>query len=469
MSSAATPSLTSQVAGFAAGLRLDDVPEAVVSKAKLHVLDTVGCGIAGSGCDLTARALAFLDLEHGPGPCPVLGTGRRYGPAAAAFANATSMNALDFDDGFEVEGRGMGHPGATIIAAALSFAASRCVSGPDFLVAIIAGYEINNRLIRSVQPSIERFRQVYGVCQHQSVGAAVACAKLAGLSAAEIENVLGLAGTLANVPSLRKYNWDRRPLMSLKDFNAPAAEAGVRAVQLHEVGFVGAKDVFDGQSGLWRMLGSDRFAPDLLVGGLGRDLTLGQNAIKPYPTCRWMHAALEAFETVVAQNDLAGRVERVMVLTSAGLARDFMDRSPRTTVDAQFSFPFAIAALSLGLAPAERWYRPETLDSEVLHAIAAKVEAAVDPAVDELMGSARRPAGRVIVSSGGRDYDSGLIAYPRGGAERPLDASEVLLKFRDNTRPRLGSAAEILARSLLDLDGASDVQSVWRTFVRSGE
>ena len=166
-------SLTGRIADFSLRLKLADVPDDVLAKAKLHVLDAIGCGIAGASSDLARRMLAYVDLEHRAGPCPVFGSGRRFGPAAAAFSNATAMNALDFDDGFEVDGKGMGHPGATIIAAAASASFVCEVDGPAFLTAVIAAYEVNNRLVRSMQPSLERFRQVYGVCQHQTVGAAI--------------------------------------------------------------------------------------------------------------------------------------------------------------------------------------------------------------------------------------------------------------------------------------------------------
>src|SRR5262249_41777805 len=154
------------------------------------------------------------------GACPVLGSWHSFGPAAAAFGNAAAMNALDFDDGFEIDGRGMGHPGATIVAAAISAPYAGDVDGATFLAAVIAAYEIHNRLIHAMQPSIERFREVYGVCQHQAIGAAIAFGKQAGLGAEALENAIGLAATLTSVPSLHKYNWNRRPIISLKDFNA---------------------------------------------------------------------------------------------------------------------------------------------------------------------------------------------------------------------------------------------------------
>ncbi len=451
-------SATARAARFAAALAFDDLPPSVAEKVKLHVLDAVGCGLAGADSTLTAQVLAFLGEEHAAGPCPVLGTGLGFGPATAAFANATAINALDFDDGFEVEGTGMGHPGASIVAAALAMAGVRPTPGTAFLAAVAAGYEINGRLIHAMQPSPERFGEVYGVGQHQAIGAAVACGRIAGLDADAMENALGFAGTLANVPSLRKYNWERRPLVSFKDFVAPAAEAGVRAVRLHAAGLVGAKAVLDGASGLWRMLGSDRFDDVAFAAGLGETWRLAKSAFKPYPACRWMHATLEAFETLLAGLD-ANDVEAVTVHGSAALCRDFMDPAPATMVDAQFSLPFALAALAYRLQPARAWYLPATLARADLRAFGARVSAEFDPEVDRAMaGPQRRPAGRVTVTAHGKHRRSPLLALPKGGAERPLDATEVHAKFLGNATPVLGGQpAERLLERFSNLEAEADV------------
>jgi 2-methylcitrate dehydratase PrpD len=459
-------SLTRRVAGFAAGLRIADVPEPVREQAKLHILDSIGCGIAGASSELARRTLDYLAIEHRNGSCPILATGTAYGPAAAAFGNAAAMNALDFDDGFEVDGTGMGHPGATIVAAAASAPFAYDIDGPTFLTAMIAAYEINNRLIWAMQPSIGRFREVYGVCQHEAVGAAIAFGKLAGLGAPALENAIGLAATLTNVPSLRKYNWDQRPLISFKDFNAPAAEAGVRAVQFDRCGMIGSKAVLDGDTGWWRMLGSDRFDADKLVSGLGSDWTLWRNSFKPFPSCRWMHTVLEAFESALTEHKLAtGEIERVTLHTSAAMARDFMDHRPATMVDAQFSLPFAVAAVAHRIGPAANWYTPETLARADLQSFGNRVEAVVDPVVDQLMsGLTRRPAGRVSVTARGRVFASALIEYPRGSAERPMSPKDIAAKFLSNTASVLGSDGAIgLLHRLSDLESEPSVAGLLRT------
>lgn len=458
MTGAVSPSLTDTAARFAARLFAADIRAAMRDKAKLHVIDTIGCGIAGASGDLARRLFTHLAVEHREGPCPVFGCSARFGPTAAAFANAVAMNALDFDDCCEFAGTGMGHPGATIIAAAASAAFLRDVDGPAFLAAIVAAYEINNRLARALQPSLGRFRLVHGVCQHQTVGAAIAFGKLMQCGGDALENAIGLAGTPANVPSLRAYNWQCRPLMSSKDFNGPAAEAGVRAVQLDAAGFVGPRSVLDGKAGLWRMLGSDRFDSGSLVAGLGDAWTLDRNSFKFYPCCRWLHSAIAAFEGLLAEHRPPPQsIEEVRVYTSSDLLRDFMDYEPANMVDAQFSLPYAIAALALDLRPRSQWFEQETLRRPELLSLARRVEASIDPAVEAAMGE-RRPAGRVGIRWQGGGALSPMVDYPPGSRENPLPEGEVFTKFVENSTPVLGAdKARRLLRRLLRLEEATSV------------
>lgn len=444
---------TGTLAAFAAGLAFEDVPPDLAAKIALHLLDTVGCGIAGAETGLTRNLIGFAGGELAAGPCRVPGTPAAFGPAGAAFLTSAAMNALDHDDGFEVDGRGMGHPGASLVAAALSAVWQRPVDGRSLIAALAAAYEINARVILSMQPSYERFREVYGVCQHQAIGAAVAYGRLAGLDAGGLENAFGLAGTLAPVPSLRKYNWQSRPLVSFKDFNAPAAEAGVRGVLLHQAGLVGARDVLDGEHGLWRMLGSDRFDAELLTAGLGTDWLARHASFKPFPTCRWMHTALESFCAVRDGHGLApAEIEAITVHSFAGMARDFMDAAPQGMVDAEFSLPFALAVLAQGERPALQWYADEALADAALLALARRVRVVVDPQIDAEMSSGkRRPAGQTDVTARGTELRGPRLLHPAGTAERPLDAAALRAKFRANLGHRLGpGAADALAEALLD-------------------
>ncbi|WP_042703756.1 MmgE/PrpD family protein [Azospirillum sp. B506] len=453
-------SLTRRLADFAAGLEVADIPADVAGKIGLHLLDALGCGLAGAKTDPTRRVLAAVRGDYADGPCPVLGTGVSLTAAGAAFVNSAAMNALDHDDGFEVDGKGMGHPGATLVAAALSGVAVSQADGGTLLAALAAAYEINARIILSIQPSRERFRQVYGVCQHQSLAASAVYGRLLGLDGADLANAFGFAGTLAPVPSLRRYNWDSRPLVSFKDFNAPATEAGLRAVHYATAGLVGAADVLDGPTGFWRMIGSDRFDPDVLCDGLGEVWWARHASFKAYPACRWMHTALESFETLRDTFGLAaGEIERIEVLTSAGLARDFMDAAPATMVDAQFSLPYCLACLALGLPPVD-WHVADALADDGRAVLATRVTATVDREIDGAMsGETRRPAGQVRVCARGRWFEGPRLSHPRGCRERPMSDADVIAKFRANAARVLAEpAVDRLQTTVLTIGTASDAR-----------
>lgn len=457
----APDTLTRTVAAFAAGLAYEAIPERVLARARLHILDTIGCAVAGRDIDIAQAARAVAARTGGEGACRVFGAAGRFSPTAAALANAVIANALDFDDGFEVAGKGMGHPGASLVPAALAALAEAPVSGRDFLTAIVAAYEINNRLILAMQPTAARFAEVYGIAQHQTVGAAIAHGRLLGLDAKGMTNAIGLAGALTPLPSLHKYNWLSRPIISLKDCVAPAAQAGVQAVVMGQAGFVGSTDMLDGPTGYWRMIGSDRFAPSFLADGLGEHWLVERGSFKLYPACRWLAPALEAFETAFARSGLvADEIATIEIASFGVIAEKLMERTPTNAVDAQFSLPFTIGAIAAGLPGGAAWFAPEAFANPRLRAAAAKVAVAVDPEMDRLMnGETRRPSARATVI--GRDGRRIVhqVGAPLGGEARPVSDSVIIQKAEHNLAA-LGAAPAPLVRRLLALEQESDMREL---------
>jgi 2-methylcitrate dehydratase PrpD len=86
------------IAAFATSISLDDVPAEVVEHAKLHVLDMLGCGLAGHATGNGVEGRAVMRELGGDGQATVLGLTERLPAANAAFANAMVCHGLDFDD-----------------------------------------------------------------------------------------------------------------------------------------------------------------------------------------------------------------------------------------------------------------------------------------------------------------------------------------------------------------------------------
>src|SRR5215475_13124790 len=106
---------TEVLARYAAAVRLEDAPAAVVDRLKTLVLDHLGCALGGSRTPLARAAAAVATADAGA--ATVVGSRRRAAPGPAAFTNAVAANALDYDDTGAT-----GHPGSTIIPAALAIA-----------------------------------------------------------------------------------------------------------------------------------------------------------------------------------------------------------------------------------------------------------------------------------------------------------------------------------------------------------
>ncbi|HJU47398.1 MAG TPA: MmgE/PrpD family protein, partial [Gaiellaceae bacterium] len=86
------------IASWTGALTLDDVPESVVEDAKLHVLDTLGCGLAAHATGVAGEGRTTMEELGGEAHATVIGLVRRLPAPNAAFANAMLCHGLDFDD-----------------------------------------------------------------------------------------------------------------------------------------------------------------------------------------------------------------------------------------------------------------------------------------------------------------------------------------------------------------------------------
>ena len=444
-----TTPMTRQLIDFASRLTEDDIPEAVRHKIRLHLLDTLGCGWASSQHSVSAPFLQAARISGGEGHCSVFGH-HGFSPLSAVFANASVINALDHDDGAEIQGKGLGHPGASLIACALT-ALDLCdkpVSTGRLITVLAAGYELNNRLIYAIQPTADRFHQVYGVAQHQTIGSALVAGLLLGFNQQQLNDAIGLAAVLTPLPSMHQYNWQQRPLMSLKDAVAPAAQAALQAVLLVQQGIRGSQDVLDGDQGFWRMIGSDQIEQSVMTEGLGSHWYAAYGSFKIFPACRWLACALECMQHIRrATGWNPDDIAAVRIYSFPRLVNDLMDSQPQTITDAQFSLPWTLAMVAAGIPAGADWYSEPTLQNRGYQALAAKITASVDKELTARMdGAARQPGARVeVIHHNGQTYSHQQL-IPSGSAGRPLPESQIVAKARHNLHAAPGAGEEIIRR-----------------------
>ena len=168
-------SLSREFAAFVAGLTYEDLPPAVVDRAKGVTLQALSSALVAHDMPATRQALAMMQEEEagGGGAATVLCSGAKLTKAGAAFVNAEMIFAGGKWDTFRM----LTHPGTAIMPAALAAAEIDGRSGKTFLTAVAAAYEVMERMAAEFIPTVMsrgfHAGPVFGI-----FGAAIAAAKI---------------------------------------------------------------------------------------------------------------------------------------------------------------------------------------------------------------------------------------------------------------------------------------------------
>jgi 2-methylcitrate dehydratase PrpD len=87
-----------RLAEWTGALAYEDIPADVVETAKLHLLDTIGCGLAAHALGVATEGRTAMAELGGAEQASVIGLDGALPAPNAAFANAMLCHGLDFDD-----------------------------------------------------------------------------------------------------------------------------------------------------------------------------------------------------------------------------------------------------------------------------------------------------------------------------------------------------------------------------------
>ena len=90
--------LSFQLAQWVEGLSWDDLPAEVVNELRRYLLDSLGCAFGGSQTPDWGMVRDMIAEEGGAEKCTLFGEGGKVAPIQAAFLNALSVRAQDYND-----------------------------------------------------------------------------------------------------------------------------------------------------------------------------------------------------------------------------------------------------------------------------------------------------------------------------------------------------------------------------------
>jgi len=451
--------VTDQLAAFAAEVSTATLPKDVVARTPVLVLDLLGSIVrarqeaAVTPPLLSAVKALGLDL----GTSRVFGDPAGYSPAGAVFLNGALGHALDFDD---THAAGTLHPGAPVIPAALAAAEMCGASGADVLAGIVAGYETTCRIAVALPAGEHYARGFHPSATCGVFGAAAAAGRVFGLDGPQIASALGVAlsQSAGSLQFLANGGWT-------KPFQVGwAAMSGLTAATLAREGFRGASEAIEGRHGFLSAY-APAPVPQRVVQDLGQVFELMATGVKPYPSCRYGHAGIDAVLALRAEHNLvASEVDEIVYgLSDAGLllvgAPLAKKQNPENIVDAQFSAPFVLAvALATG---AMTWDSYRLLSDPTVRGLLPKVVCVHDPEIEAEFPT--NMSGKITIRAQGRTFERKVVV-PFGEPSNFPTLDGLRAKFLGLAAPVLGaSAAGRLADAALAIGETADIQALMRS------
>jgi 2-methylcitrate dehydratase PrpD len=444
-------SVAEQLAGRIASL--NKVPAAVRAKCEDLLVDVAGLCVTARNEDYVKSALEGIDDD---GLCTVIGHARTLSAAGAALVNGTAAHGEDFDDTFE---GGPVHTGAVVVPAVLAACERQQRDGRAALLGIAVGSEVMCRLSTVVPKAVHKAgfhpTAIFGV-----MGAAAGVAATLGLSAKQIVDALGMAGSMAGgiIEYLAEGAWTKRLHPGW------AAQSGYRAALLARAGFFGPRTVFEGTHGLFHGFAHTIQGDFDQLKDFGARWVIETLAFKPYPCGTMAHPYIDCARRLAARGIKPGDVQELVCEVAEGTVHRLWEplaakQRPPNGYAAKFSTPFILASGFVRGGVGLDAFTEQAVRDEAVLALAAKVRYVIDPGnpyPNAFTGHIR------AVLKDGRVIEERQPHF-RGGANEPLTRADIAEKFMLNARH--GGLNEARAKLSLKVlaklyDGAFDLSSL---------
>lgn len=436
-----------------------DLPADVVRAAKIFILDTFSCALAGSTGPLSNETLAAARAWGTGDDAAVWARPDRLPAPSAALVNAYQIHCLEFD---AVHERGVLHPMSSMTAAVFADVESqsrktgRKIDGKALITAIAMGIDTSCSIASCSNAPMRFFRPA--TCG--GFGAVMACAKLRGYDKAGIWNALGVMYGQTSGNMQAHIEGSKMLAMQV----AFAARNAIAACDLSETGIDAPKDVISGQWGYLPLFEGD-YDLEPVWSQFGSVWRLNQVGHKPFPSGRLTHYAIDALQQLQAAHKFtAGDVARVTIVCPPLPHRlvgrpDKLDCTPNY---AKLCLAFVCARALIKGTVDQFDFVEDMLRDPATHALAAKVEVIMNDNPDM---NAFGPQDITVNLNDGRTFNL-TIERAIGDPLNPLPRDRQLEKFwkcwnlAASRLPK--SNGELLLKQIDELEHVADVTELVR-------
>jgi 2-methylcitrate dehydratase PrpD len=332
-----------EIANWLTELKREDIPDRVIAKAKLQLLNVLASLHAGYHTEEGQAVLRSLEgTGSSGGPVRAVPSGRAMHHLDALCADACLSMVLDYDDYLF-----LGHTGHSAVNVPLALGELLGSPASEVLTAQVIANEVAGRMGAAVALG-PRNGQMWSYIHH--AGAACAAARLLKLDAARAEQAITISLYQPNLTLFPGFMGGQAKTVTA----AWPVLSGVRSAFLAREGLRGEPGIIEGPQGFLQEF-AFAGAPFMFT-GWGRAWVTDNLACKPYPGCAYIDTAVDALRELLARyGEEKGepltpeKVERVEVRASVLTARmnelslAFEASDPLAPININFSIPKSLA------------------------------------------------------------------------------------------------------------------------------
>jgi 2-methylcitrate dehydratase PrpD len=244
---------------------------------------------------------------------------------------------------------------------------------------------------------------------------------------------LGLAGTQSG--GLFAFNADGT--MSKRLHPGRAAQAGIMAAELAELGLTGPTQIYEAEDGglLWAFSSKSRTGP--LLDGLGKTWHAADTSFKPYSCCGSLHSYVDAAIALRPKWKPGARVRTgVAEVVNVQCGYPYAQGSQ---LNAQMSIRYCTAVALVDGAALLPQFTPERIADAKLTELAQSIEVVHDPAQDKLYPGRYAAWIELETAPGANEFLREERMDPSGHPNSPGREAALRSKFQMLTTPVLGA------------------------------
>jgi len=455
---------TKSLANFIANAQFKDLPKDVATHTKKILMDTIACGFGGRK---TLEGNILVDMAKAMGGKPqatIIGEATSVSCEQAAQVNRVITNMLDYDD--DILQPNTGHVSSVLVPVALAVGEYTNASGKDIINALVHGYEVVINLRKAVDPTEKVFLKSFEKIDFSGLafGATAVAGKLLGLNSEQMANALGLTGyvRIKRIPDGNPNRAKDGMARWMKVTGGDATIPSIHAAFLAQRGFPGDNTILDEGRGYEATVGSDRYNPSLVTADLGKKYEMLKVSFKFYTSCRLISATLEATDLIMAENNLQAKdINQVVARVQKHACTNMSLYEPKYMIQAQFSIPYLVAMVLMGIPTGPAWFTEEMLNNPRALELHRKVSVVEDTDATKVGWGPMNVKWTSIVdisTNEGQCYTK-YIEYPRGEPENPFTRQDHIDKLT-NMASYAGIKQSQVDEIISTIDRLEEVKSI---------